>query len=107
MDIKIMAVTIHKSAMVILGLSPPSSTTLRIRVAAIPMSARTWMKVLPSMADVGENALPTNARAVQNVAMIANPTIRLNPYTQYHTMPKKDRIMIIPIITLMFIRTLL
>jgi hypothetical protein len=136
MDIKIMAVTIHRSAMVILGLSPPSSTTLRIRVAAMPVSTRTlpknapkntltrmdfaypagpsaytysstWMKVLPSMADVGENALPTNARAVQNVAMIANPTIRLNPFTQYHTMPKKDRIMIIPIITLMFIRTLL
>ena len=74
MDIKIMAVTIHKSAMVILGLSPPSSTTLRIRVAAIPMSARTWMKVLPSMADVGENAFPTTARAAGMKGM--NPRTR-------------------------------
>lgn len=46
-DVKIMVVTIHNKDIVILGLSPPSSTTLRIKVAAIPVSINTLPKNAP------------------------------------------------------------
>ena len=41
MAVKISAVTMFNSAMVTIGLSPPSSTVLRIRVDAMPVSIRT------------------------------------------------------------------
>ena len=46
-DMNITAVTTHSKLIVILGLSPPSSTTLRINVAAIPLSTRTRPKKAP------------------------------------------------------------
>ena len=41
MAVKISAVTMFNSAMVTIGLSPPSSTVLRIRVDAMPVSIST------------------------------------------------------------------
>ena len=135
MDIKIMAVTIHRSAMVILLIAAQLNhlTNQGGRYAGVHqdpaeecseeyidqnglcISGRTLCIYILQHLDegfafhgrCGRKCVAHQCRAVQNVAMIANPTIRLNPFTQYHTMPKKDRIMIIPIITLMFIRTLL
>ena len=47
MDVKITAVTRHSSDMVIIGRSPPSSTVLRIREPAMPVSMRTRPKNAP------------------------------------------------------------
>ena len=47
MEVKISAVTMHSRVMVMRGRSPPSSTTLRIRVAAMPVSIRTRPKKAP------------------------------------------------------------
>ena len=41
MAVKMRAVTMFSRAMVTMGLSPPSSTVLRIRVEAMPVSIRT------------------------------------------------------------------
>ena len=41
MAVKMIAVTMFSRAMVTMGLSPPSSTVLRIRVEAMPVSIRT------------------------------------------------------------------
>ena len=46
-DIKIIAVTMQSKLIVIRGLSPPSSTTFRINVAAIPLSTNTRPKKAP------------------------------------------------------------
>jgi hypothetical protein len=46
-DIKIIAVTMQSKLIVIRGLSPPSSTTFRINVAAIPLSTNTRPKKVP------------------------------------------------------------
>lgn len=47
MDVKMTAVKMHRSVMVMRGLSPPSSTTFRMSVDAIPVSIRTRPKNAP------------------------------------------------------------